>query len=113
MAFFTANLLQEVHGPRDVVDLKNPLVQGTQAPLSSVVPGPHVQESSLVSGSTMERKPSLQRQEVDPGSEVMKSGQVVQISDPSTLLYLPTSQLVHVVEAMPEILPEGQRRQAV
>ena len=71
MAFFTANLLQEVQASRDVVDLKNPLVQGTQAPLSSVVPGPHVQESSLVSGSTMERKPSLQRQEVDPGSEVM------------------------------------------
>jgi hypothetical protein len=43
----------------------------------------------------------------------MKSGQVVQISDLSTLLYLPASQLVHVVEAMPEILPEGQGRQAV
>ena len=71
MAFFTANLLHEVQASREGVDLKKPLVQSTQAPFSSVVPGPHVQESSLVSGSTMERKPSLQRQEMDPGSEVM------------------------------------------
>ena len=113
MAFFTANLLHEVQASREVVDLKNPFRQDTQAPFSSVVPGPQVQEVSFVSGSTMERKPSLQRQEVDPGSEVMKSGQFVQISDPSALLYLPASQLVHVVEAMPEIVPEGQRMQAV
>ena len=113
MAFFTANLLHEVQASREVVDLKNPFRQDTQAPFSSVVPGPHVQVGSLVRGFTVERKLSLQRQEVDPGSEVMKSGQVVQISDPSELLYLPASQFVHAVEAMPEILPEGQRWQAV
>ena len=113
IASLTPNFLHGLQGSREVVFLKSPLLQKTQAPFSSVVPGPHVQESSLVSGSTMERKPSLQRQEVDPGSEVMKSGQVVQISDPSALLYLPASQLVHVVEAMPEIVPEGQRMQAV
>jgi hypothetical protein len=71
MAFFTANLLHEVQASRDVVDLKNPLVQGTQAPFSSVVPGPQVQVVLLVAGSTIDRKLSLQWQEVDPESDVM------------------------------------------
>ena len=71
IAFFTANLLHEVQASMEVVDLKNPLVQGTQAPFSSVVPGPHVQVGLFVRGFTVERKPSLQLQEVDPGSEVI------------------------------------------